>query len=119
MTALAPALQAFFTDRLALQRQASSHTVAAYRDALKMLVVYAAQRAGKAPSRLDIADLNAQAVGAFLTTWKTTAATASGPATPGSPRSTPCSATPRCATPSMPPTSSGSWPSRPSATTRP
>jgi len=31
MTALAPALQAFFTDRLALQRQASGHTIAAYR----------------------------------------------------------------------------------------
>src|SRR6516165_4059635 len=30
MTALAPVLQAFFTDRLALQRQASGHTVAAY-----------------------------------------------------------------------------------------
>ena len=66
MTALAPVLQAFFTDRLALQRQASSHTVAAYRDALKMLIVFAAQRAGKAPSRLYIADLYAQTVGAFL-----------------------------------------------------
>ena len=66
MTALAPTLQAFFTDRLALQRQASGHTVAAYRDALRMLIVYAAQRAGKAPSRLDIADLDAQTVGAFL-----------------------------------------------------
>ena len=66
MTALAPALQAFFTDRLALQRQASGHTVAAYRDALRMLIVYAAQHAGKAPSRLDIADLDAQTVGAFL-----------------------------------------------------
>ena len=32
MTALAPTLQAFFTDRLALQRQASGHTIAAYRD---------------------------------------------------------------------------------------
>ena len=52
MTALAPTLQAFFTDRLALQRQASGHTVAAYRDALRMLIVYAAQHAGKAPSRL-------------------------------------------------------------------
>ena len=31
MTALAPTLQASFTDRLALQRQASGHTVAAYR----------------------------------------------------------------------------------------
>ena len=66
MTALAPTLQAFFTDRLALQRQASGHTIAAYRDALKMLVVFAAQRAGKVPSRLDIADLDAQTVGAFL-----------------------------------------------------
>ena len=66
MTALAPTLQAFFTDRLALQRQASGHTVAAYRDALKMLIVFAAQRAGKVPSRLDIADLDAQTVGAFL-----------------------------------------------------
>ena len=66
MTALAPTLQAFFTDRLALQRQASGHTIAAYRDALRMLIVYAAQHAGKAPSRLDIADLDAQTVGAFL-----------------------------------------------------
>jgi integrase/recombinase XerD len=66
MTALAPTLQAFFTDRLALQRQASGHTIAAYRDAIKMLIVFAAQQAGKAPSRLDIADLDAQTVGAFL-----------------------------------------------------
>jgi len=66
VTALAPALQAFFTDRLALQRQASGHTVAAYRDAIKMLIVFAAQRTGKNPSRLDIADLDAQTVGAFL-----------------------------------------------------
>jgi integrase/recombinase XerD len=66
MTALAPALQAFFTDRLALQRQASGHTIAAYRDAIKMLIVFAAQQAGKSPSRLDIADLDAQTVGAFL-----------------------------------------------------
>ena len=42
MTALAPTLQAFFTDRLALQRQASGHTIAAYRDAIKMLIVFAA-----------------------------------------------------------------------------
>ena len=66
MTALAPTMQAFFTDRLALQRQASGHTVAAYRDALRMLAVFAAQQAGKSPSRLDIADLDAQTVGAFL-----------------------------------------------------
>ena len=66
MTALAPALQAFFTDRLALQRQASGHTIAAYRDAIKMLIVFTAQRTGKNPSRLDIADLDAPMIGAFL-----------------------------------------------------
>jgi integrase/recombinase XerD len=66
MSSLAPTLQAFFTDRLIRERQASGHTIAAYRDALRMLIVFAAQRAGKAPSRLDIADLDAQTVGAFL-----------------------------------------------------
>jgi integrase/recombinase XerD len=66
VTALAPTLQAFFTDRLALQRQASGHTIAAYRDAIRLLIVFAAQQAGKAPSRLDIADLDAPMVGAFL-----------------------------------------------------
>lgn len=34
MSAVAPTLQAFFTERLVRQRQASPHTVAAYRDAL-------------------------------------------------------------------------------------
>jgi len=66
VTALAPTLQAFLTDRLALQRQASGHTIAAYRDAIKMLIVFAARQAGKIPSRLDIADLDAPVVGAFL-----------------------------------------------------
>ena len=32
MTALAPTLQAFFTDRLIRQRHASVNTIAAYRD---------------------------------------------------------------------------------------
>jgi integrase/recombinase XerD len=41
VTALAPTLQAFFTDRLAMQRQASGHTIAAYRDAVKLLLVFA------------------------------------------------------------------------------
>ena len=36
MSALAPTLQAFFTQRLISQRQASPHTVAAYRDALRL-----------------------------------------------------------------------------------
>ena len=66
MTALAPTLQAFFTDRLITQRQASPHTVAAYRDALRLLLVFASARRGKQPSQLDIADLDAPLIGAFL-----------------------------------------------------
>ena len=37
MTALAPTLQAFFTDRLARQRHVSPHTIAAYRDTWRLL----------------------------------------------------------------------------------
>ena len=47
MTALAPTLQAFFTDRLIGQRGASRHTIAAYRDTWRLLLGFAAQRTGK------------------------------------------------------------------------
>jgi site-specific recombinase XerD len=66
LTTLAPTLQAFFTNRLARQRQASPHTISAYRDALKLLLAFAAQRTGKAPSHLEITDLDAPLIGAFL-----------------------------------------------------
>jgi len=66
MSALAPTMQAFFTDRLARQRHASPETVAAYRDALRLLVSFASQRIGKQPSQLDIADLDAPLVAGFL-----------------------------------------------------
>lgn len=66
MSTLAPTLQAFFTDRLARQRQASQHTVASYRDALRLLLVFAEKQTRKTPSRLDIADLDTPLIGAFL-----------------------------------------------------
>lgn len=66
MSALAPTLEAFFTDRLARQRQASPHTVAAYRDTFRLLIGFVQERTGKAPSQLDLADLDAPLVGAFL-----------------------------------------------------
>lgn len=66
MTAFAPLLQAFFTDRLLSQRQASPHTIAAYRDALRLLLAFAAERTGKQPGQLDIGDLDAPLVTAFL-----------------------------------------------------
>jgi integrase/recombinase XerD len=66
VTALAPVLQAFFTDRLARQRHASGQTVAAYRGAWRLLLAFAADRTGKQPSALDIADLDAPLIGSFL-----------------------------------------------------
>ena len=66
MTALAPTLQAFFTQRLARQRNASPHTIAGYRDTWRMLLTFAAARTGTAPSMLDLNDIDAPLVGAFL-----------------------------------------------------
>lgn len=63
---LAPTLQSFFTDRLSRQRQASPHTIAAYRDTLKLLLAYAEQHASTAPSDLMISQLDAPLIGAFL-----------------------------------------------------
>jgi integrase/recombinase XerD len=62
MTALAPTLQAFFTDRLMGQRQASPHTIAAYRDTLRLLLRFAADRTHTQPCDLDISDLDAPLV---------------------------------------------------------
>lgn len=66
MSALAPTLQAFFTDRLVRQRQASPHTLAAYRDTMRLLVRFAAARRGVAPSQLEVSDLDAAVISAFL-----------------------------------------------------
>jgi site-specific recombinase XerD len=66
MSTLAPILQSFFTDRLGQQRHASARTITAYRDAIRLLLVYAAAHTGKTPSTLDIADLDAPLIGAFL-----------------------------------------------------
>lgn len=66
MTALAPTLQGFFTDRLIRQRQASPRTVSAYRDTWRLLLSFAAKRTGKSPSSLDFEDVDAQLVSAFL-----------------------------------------------------
>ena len=66
MSALAPTLQAFFTDRLTRQRQVSSHTIAAYRDTLRLLLAFTSAQAGIAPSALDLSDLDAPLIATFL-----------------------------------------------------
>jgi integrase/recombinase XerD len=66
MSVLAPTLEAFFTDRLLKQRRASPHTVAAYRDTFRLLLCFIQRRNGKTPAHLQIGDLDAPTIGAFL-----------------------------------------------------
>ena len=66
MSALAPALQAYFTDRLIAQRAASPNTIAAYKTTFRLLLAFASGRTGTAPSALDIGELDAALIAAFL-----------------------------------------------------
>lgn len=66
MSALAPTLQAFFTDRLLRQRHASPRTVAAYRDAFRLLLDFVHVQTGKMPSAVDWDDLDVPVISAFL-----------------------------------------------------
>ena len=59
MTLIAPTLQAFFTDRLARQRQASPRTIAAYRDTLRLLLELRAAPHRRRTAQLDWDDLDA------------------------------------------------------------
>jgi integrase/recombinase XerD len=63
---VAPILQGFFTDRLARQKKASPNTVGAYRDTCRLLLSFAQDKTGRAPSRLSLADLDAALIGEFL-----------------------------------------------------
>ena len=66
MTALAPLLQAYFADRLARQRDASPHTIASYRDGFKLLLTFLHEQTGTPPSKLQLEDLHAARITAFL-----------------------------------------------------
>jgi integrase/recombinase XerD len=66
MSLIAPSLQAYFTDRLIRERRVSPHTIRSYRDTIRLLVAFAAQRAGTAASALTFTDLDAKTISAFL-----------------------------------------------------
>ena len=66
MSALAPNLQAFFSERLVNEKGASPHTIAAYRDTFRLLLGFAQRHTGKPPCELEIEDLDAATVAAFL-----------------------------------------------------
>jgi site-specific recombinase XerD len=63
---LAALLQAFFTQRLMQQKQASPHTVASYRDTFRLLLRYAQKRLHKAPCKLTFEEVDAPFVADFL-----------------------------------------------------
>ena len=59
-------LQEFFLERLVQQRNASAQTVAAYRDSFRLLLLFAQRHSCKPPESLNLTDLDAPLVLAFL-----------------------------------------------------
>ena len=64
--ALFALVESFFTGYLPRQRGASVHTIRAYRDSLKLLFEFTAQHHRRDVASLDVADLDADAIAAFL-----------------------------------------------------
>ena len=64
--AFAALVQQFFTDRLGTQMEASPHTIASYRDTFRLLLHFASERTGRAPTQLRIDDLSADLISDFL-----------------------------------------------------
>jgi site-specific recombinase XerD len=65
-TALAPLLQAFFTNRLIREKQVSPHTISSYRDTFRLLLRFLEKQVRKPPSRLGLDDVQAPLIVAFL-----------------------------------------------------
>lgn len=63
---LAQQLGSYFHQRLTQQRNATPATVAAYRDALRLLVLFTSERTGKKPCALAIEDLDRDMILAYL-----------------------------------------------------
>lgn len=63
---LARELESFFHRRLTQQRNATPATIKAYRDALRLLVLFASERTGKKPCSLSVQDLDRDLILAYL-----------------------------------------------------
>ncbi|MHB1891846.1 MAG: tyrosine-type recombinase/integrase, partial [Acidimicrobiales bacterium] len=66
MSLLAPTLQGFFSERMLVQKNASPHTIASYRDCWRLLLCFVNERTGTPPSKLNLEQLDASMIGAFL-----------------------------------------------------
>jgi site-specific recombinase XerD len=65
-TPLASTLEAFFTDRLLCQQRVSPNTIASYRDTFRLLLGFVQEKTGTRPARLELTQLDAPMIGAFL-----------------------------------------------------
>jgi Phage integrase, N-terminal SAM-like domain len=65
-TLLAPTLESFFTDRLLCQKRVSPNTIASYRDTFRLLLRFVQEKTGIRPARLELTQLDAPMIGAFL-----------------------------------------------------
>lgn len=65
-TYLAPLIEAFFTERLMKQRNASPHTIESYSTAFELLLEFTQQELNKAPSKLLFEDIDAPFICRFL-----------------------------------------------------
>jgi integrase/recombinase XerD len=63
---IGPLLQAFFTEHLLAHKRASPQTMAAYRDAFRLLLQFVRDNQGIEPSALRVSDLDAPLILAFL-----------------------------------------------------
>ena len=63
---LSALVQKFFTDKLYTQMEASPHTISSYRDTFRLLLKFAGEKMGKAPTMLSVNDLDAEMIGVFL-----------------------------------------------------
>ena len=63
---LSPLVQDFFCQRLQAQQQVSPHTLASYRDTLRLLLAFVQRQSGHAPSQQTLGDWNGPTVLRFL-----------------------------------------------------
>jgi integrase/recombinase XerD len=68
---VATLVERYFTERLMHQRNVSDNTIASYRDTFRLLFTFAQTRLRKAPSSLELKDLQAPFVQAFLADLET------------------------------------------------
>jgi integrase/recombinase XerD len=59
-------VQNFFCQRLQAQQQVSPHTLASYRDTLRLLLAFVEQKTGRPPTQQTLGDWNGQTILGFL-----------------------------------------------------